>query len=80
MAMPGSAGRTVALRMEGGRARSLDEIPVTPTVRLSLDVETFTCLGCGRWNPAATLQRRKAQVISDTALGQVIVAQVHLMI
>ena len=48
MAMPGSAGRTVALRTEGGRARLLDAIPVTPTVRLSLDVETFTCLGCGR--------------------------------
>ena len=62
MAMPGSAGRTVALRTEGGRARILDEIPVTPTVRLSLDVETFTCLGCGRWNPAATLQPRKVQV------------------
>jgi hypothetical protein len=80
MAMPGSAGRTVALRMEGGRARSLDEIPVTPTVRLSLDVETFTCLGCGRWNPAATLQQRKVQVTSDTALGQVIVAQMNIMI
>jgi hypothetical protein len=80
MAMPGSADRTVALRMEGGRARSLDEIPVTPTVRLSLDVETFTCLGCGRWNPAATLRQRKIQVTSDTALGQVIVAQMNIMI
>ena len=80
MAMPGSAGRTVALRTEGGRARILDEIPVTPTVRLSLDVETFTCLGCGRWNPAATLQPRKVQVTSDTALGQVIVAQMNHMI
>jgi hypothetical protein len=80
MAMPGSAGRTVALRTEGGRARILDEIPVTPTVRLSLDVETFTCLGCGRWNPAATLQPRKVQVTSDTVLGQVIVAQMNIMI
>ena len=30
MAISGSAGRTVALRTEGGRARILDEIPVTP--------------------------------------------------
>ena len=30
MAMPGSACRTVALRIEGDRAQSLDEIPVTP--------------------------------------------------
>jgi hypothetical protein len=78
--MPGAAGRTVALRAEGGRARSLDEIPVTPTVHLSLDVETFTCLGCGRWNPAAPWQPRKVQVTRDTALGQVIVAQMNLMI
>ena len=78
MAISGSAGRTVALRTEGGRARILDEIPVTPTVRLSLDVETFTCLGCGRWNPAAPLQPRKVQVTSDTALGQVIVAQMNI--
>jgi len=49
-------------------------------VRLSLDVETFTCLGCGRWNPAATLQPRKVQVTSDTVLGQVIVAQMNMMI
>ena len=80
MAMPGSAGRTVALRMEGGRARSLDEIPVPSTVHLSLDVETFTSLGCGRWNPAVTLQQRKVQVTGDTALGQVIVVQMNLMI
>jgi hypothetical protein len=80
MAMPGSAGRTVALRTEGGRARILDAIPVTPTVRLSLDVETFTCLGCGRWNPAAPWQPRKVQVTSDTALGEVIVAQMNLML
>ena len=80
MAMPGSAGRTVALRTEGGRARILDEIPVTPTVRLSLDVETCTCLGCGRWNPTATLQQRKVQITSDTALGQVVVAQMNMMI
>jgi hypothetical protein len=80
MAMPGSAGRTVALRTEGGRARILDEIPVTPTVRLSLDVETFTCLGCGRWNPAALWQPRKVQGTSDTALGEVIVAPMNMMI
>ena len=69
MAMSGSAGYTVALRTEGGRARSLNEIPVTPTVRLSLDVETFSSLGCGRWNPAAPLQPRKVRGTSDTALG-----------
>src|SRR4030095_4727109 len=55
-AMPAPAGRTVALRMEGGRAKSLDEIPITPTVRLTMDVETFACLGCGRWTPEGAAQ------------------------
>src|SRR5262249_21628323 len=80
MAMLGSAGRTVALRTEGGRARILDAISVTPTVHLSLDVETCTYLGCGRWNPAAPWQPRKVQVTSDTALGEVIVAQMNSII
>src|SRR4029453_4454325 len=80
MAMPGSAGRTVGVGTGGGRAPILDEIPVPPTVRLSLDVETFTCLGCGRWNPTATLQQRKVQITSDTALGQVVVAQMNIII
>jgi len=79
-AMPGAAGRTVALRMEGGRARSLDEIPVTPTVRLTMDVETLTCLGCGRWDPVATVQSGKVQISGDVGLGQTIVAQMNIMI
>jgi uncharacterized protein (TIGR03083 family) len=79
-AMPGAAGHTVALRMEGGRARSLDEIPVTPTVRLTMDAETFTCLGCGRWTPEAALQAGKVQLTGDPALGQMILAQMNIMI
>ena len=79
-AMPGAAGRSVALRMEGGRAKSLDDIPVTPTVRLSMDAETFACLGCGRWTPEATLQAGKVQITGDIALGQTILAQMNIMI
>ena len=79
-AMPGAAGRSVALRMEGGRAQSLDDIPVTPTVRLSMDAETFACLGCGRWTPEATLQAGKVQITGDRALGRTILAQMNIMI
>lgn len=46
---------------------------------LSMDVETFTCLGCGRWTPEATLQAGKVQLIGDTALGQTILAQMNIM-
>ncbi len=79
-AMPGAAGRTVALRMEGGRAHNLNEIPVRPTVCLTMDAETFTCLGCGRWTPAEALQAGKVQIAGDTALGQTILAQMNIMI
>jgi len=79
-AMPGAAGRTVALHMEEGRAKGLDEIPVTPTVRLTMDAETLTCLGCGRWTPEAALKAGKVQISGDTALGQTILAQMNIMV
>ena len=79
-AMPGATGRTVALRMEEGRAKGLDEIPVTPTVRLTMDAETLTCLGCGRWTPEAVLKAGKVQITGDTALGQTILGQMNIMI
>jgi uncharacterized protein (TIGR03083 family) len=79
-AMPGATGRTLALRMENGRATSLDDTPVTPTVRLTMDAETFACLGCGRWIPEATLPAGKVQSAGDTALGQAILAQMNIMI
>jgi len=79
-AMPGATGRTLALRMESGRAQSLDDTPVTPTVRLTMDAETFACLGCGRWTPDQTLRTGKVQIAGDTALGQTILAQMNIMI
>jgi len=53
---------------------------VTPTVRLTMDIETFTCLGCGRWTPEMALQARKVQMTGDTALGQTILVQMNIMI
>jgi hypothetical protein len=66
--------------MEGGRAKSLDEIPVTPTVRLTMDAETFTCLGCGRWTPEVAIKAGKVQMTGDTALGETILAHMNIMI
>ena len=57
-----------------------DEIPVTPTVRLSMDVETFTCLGCGRWTPEAAVKAGKVQMTGATVLGQTIPAQMSIII
>lgn len=79
-AMPGATGRSLALRLESGRANHLEDTPVTPTVRLTMDAETFACLGCGRWTPEAVLQQRKVQITGDQALGQTILAQMNIMI
>jgi uncharacterized protein (TIGR03083 family) len=79
-AMPGATGRTLAVRMESGRATGLEDTPVTPTVRLTMDAETFACLGCGRWTPDATLPAGKVQITGDSALGQTILAQMNIMI
>ncbi len=76
----GAAGRTLAIGVEGKRATLLDVALTAPTVRLVMDVETFTCLGCGRWEPSATLQAGKVQIDGDNALGETIVRQLNFMI
>ena len=78
--MPAATGRSIAVRMEGGRANALHDIPTLPTVRLSMDAETFTCLGCGRWDPAAALHAGRVQLTGDMALGQAILGQMNIMI
>jgi hypothetical protein len=45
-----------------------------------MDVETFTCLGCGRWQPREVLQSGKVQIDGSRALGEAIVAQMNFMI
>ena len=76
----GPAGRPLAIGVEGGRAKPLDALPATPTVRLTMDVETFNCLGCGRWDPDKVLQSGKVRLDGDRALGETIVRQMNFMI
>ena len=77
----GGRARTpyIAIGVEGGRGRELDSAPDSPTVRISLDDETFGCLGCGRWNPDEVLQSSKVSIEGDTALGESIVRQMNIM-
>jgi uncharacterized protein (TIGR03083 family) len=76
----GPAGRILPIGVEGGRAKALDTPPATPTVRLTMDVETLNCLGCGRWDPNTTLAAGKVRLAGDTALGETIVRQMNFMI
>ena len=84
MDISGPAGRLISIGVEGGRGRELEQAPAAPTVRISLDGETFACLGCGRWNPDEVLQSGKVspplvQIQGDTALGESIVRQMNIM-
>jgi hypothetical protein len=45
-----------------------------------MDVETFTCLGCGRWLPGDALAAHKVHMAGDSALGETIVRQMNFMI
>ena len=76
----GSAGRTVAVEVEENRGLLLDTVPDAPTVALTMDFETFACLGCGRWDPAATLRSGKVHIDGDPTLGEAIVSQMSFMI
>jgi uncharacterized protein (TIGR03083 family) len=75
----GPIGRTLAMGMTGGRATPLAQPPALPTVRLTMDVETFVCLGCGRRTPGQVLASGKVQIAGDRALAEKIVAQMNFM-
>ncbi len=76
----GGAGRVLTVGVEGKRARELAIAPEMPTVCLTMDVETFACLGCGRWDPGQTLSSGKVAIAGDRALGETIVHQMNFMI
>ena len=76
----GEAGCSVPMGVEGGRGSELDSGPPSPTVRITTDVETFCCLGCGRWDPEQALRSGRVVVAGDTALGETIVKQMNIMI
>ena len=64
-----------ALGTEGGRAMPLDEVPGSPTVRLSTTGETFVRLACGRTSPEhATLV-----IDGDPALGARVAANLNFL-
>jgi uncharacterized protein (TIGR03083 family) len=76
----GTAGRTLSIGIEGGRAKPLDTLPAAIIVHLTMDLETFNCLGCGRWDPNRVLESGKVQIDGDRTLGETIVRQMNFMI
>ena len=76
----GDAGRVLPVGMQGTRANYLESAPDSPTARLAMDVETFLCLCCGRWDPAATLNAGRVAISGDRDLGEAIVKEMNFMI
>ena len=76
----GPGGRVLPIGMEGPRAKALDSVPLQPTVRLTMNTETFACLGCGRWEPTAAIRSANVEIQGDEELGQRILDQMNIMI
>ncbi len=76
----GPAGRVLPVGVERSRARVLDQVPTLPTVSLTMDAQTFACLGCGRWGPGEAIGTGKVQIHGDRALGEAIMGQMNFMI
>ena len=78
--LTGPAGRTVAVGVEAERGVEIPEPPASPTAGLTMDVETFACLCCGRWEPATALESGKVTITGDLVLGEKIVSRMNFMI
>jgi uncharacterized protein (TIGR03083 family) len=79
-ALGGDAPRTITVAVAEGRAKVADEPPAAPTVRLSMDVETWWCLCLGRWDGPSVRAKGLVAVDGDTALGEKVVDGLAFMI
>ena len=68
----------VPIGVEGKRANRLDSVPESADVKLSMDLETFNCLCCGRGDPAALSSR--VQITGDDGLARSILENMNFMI
>ena len=75
----GSWPTTVAIVMDGGRAKALSAPPDGPGAMLTMDAETLACLGMGRWEPANAVDGGKVTIAGDDALGRAVVEQMNFM-
>jgi uncharacterized protein (TIGR03083 family) len=73
----GPAGGTIAVAKDG-RASVLDSAPESPTVKLSMNLETFNRLCCGRGDPNEL--RKDVTLTGDKALGEKIIGEMNFMI
>lgn len=71
--------RTIAVAVDGGRARVLDAAPADPTVRLTIPGETYARVACGRADPATVLAAGSVVIDGDAAIGRRIVEELNFL-
>jgi len=78
-AIDGPLGRELAIGVEGGRAAPRSDTPADPSVRLSMDSETFVRLGCGRMDPGAAITTGGVRMEGDEDLGRRVVESMNFL-
>jgi hypothetical protein len=71
--------RTVAIAVEGGRARVLDAAPVDPTARIRVPGDVYARVACGRADPAAVLAAGSVTLDGDQAIGRRVLEELNFL-
>jgi len=75
----GAVGRVISIGIDGGRAHAIDPEPADATVRISMDVETFLALGCGRWQANEAVGDGRVELVGDETLGRRVVGELNVL-
>lgn len=78
-ALSGPMARTLAIGVEGGRARAVETVPPSPTVRIVTDTETFERVATGRVAPGEALATGRITVEGDDSLGQRVIEELNFL-
>jgi uncharacterized protein (TIGR03083 family) len=69
----------LSIRVEGGRARIMDTAPTQVDARLVMDLQTFVCLSCGRWEAERTMRVGQVEIEGDRELGARVVRSMNVL-
>jgi len=72
-------GNATAIGVDGERARSLDDVPDDPTVRLTMDVDTLVRLSCGRGDPDEIVDSGAVRITGDKQLGRRVAQEMNFL-
>jgi uncharacterized protein (TIGR03083 family) len=78
--LTGDSSRRFAVAVRGGRAQVEEEPAASPTVRLTMEAETWWCLSMGRWDGPTARQKGLVRIEGDRELGERVVDNLSFMI